>query len=84
MAIIDLQKELAYVNHYFQDLMGKYQKIIPYEELKNLFSQDWDKVQETCLKDKKVYRHKVFLGENKADRLVFDTVTDRFPESAFY
>jgi len=83
MAIIDLQKELAYVNHYFQDLMGKYQKIIPYEELKNLFSQDWDKVQETCLKDKKVYRHKVFLGENKADRLVFDTVTDRFRNLPF-
>jgi signal transduction histidine kinase len=83
VAIIDLQKESAYVNHYFQDLMGKYQKIIPYEELIHFFPQDWEKVQKTCIEDKKVYRHKVFLGENKADRLVFDTVTDRFRNLPF-
>jgi len=83
VAIIDLQKESAYVNHYFQNLMGKYQKIIPYKELIHFFPQDWDKVQKTCIEDKKIYRHKVFLGENKADRLVFDTVTDRFQNLPF-
>jgi two-component system sensor histidine kinase VicK len=63
--------------------MGKYQKIIPYKELIHFFPQDWDKVQKTCIEDKKIYRHKVFLGESKADRLVFDTVTDRFQNLPF-
>ncbi len=83
VAIVDLNNESSYINQYLQDLMGKYQKILPFEELKKFFPQEWDKIREICIEDKKVYRHKVFIGENKADCLVFDTVTDRFRNLPF-
>ncbi|MDD5583220.1 MAG: PAS domain-containing sensor histidine kinase, partial [Candidatus Marinimicrobia bacterium] len=83
VAIIDLNKKIAYVNHYFQNLMGIYQNIISYDDVKNFFPQKWDRVEKTCLTEKKISRNKVFIGENTKDYFVFDAVTDRFINHPF-
>jgi len=82
-AIVDLNRQQAYINQYFQNLMGNYQKVISFHELKEFFTQNWDGVIKSCIDEKKVYRHKVFIGKDMKDRLVFDTVTDRFRSLPF-
>jgi len=82
-AIIDLNSKQAYINQFFQNLTGVYRKVITFDELKEFFNQNWDAVIKSCIDEKKVYRHKVFIGKHIKDRLVFDTVTDRFRSLPF-
>jgi signal transduction histidine kinase len=82
-AIIDFDNNNVYINQCFQNLMGDYRKVIQFDDLKTFFKQNWDAVIKTCFDEKKVYRHKVYIGNDLKDRLVFDSVTDRFRSLPF-